>query len=173
MVHRLIRQALSDGLNKSQLKKQTEFLLRAADHCSETEQNATETERDVMDLKMTEYMVPFVGEPFDAHVTGITRFGIFVGLDNGVEGLIHVGSMDDDEYIYQEDTMTLKGRFSGKTYSMGMPVRVTLVKADKERREVDFVMGEIHSPLNLEKKTRTSAKSKSHAKKKGKKGVKK
>lgn len=168
MVHRLIRQALSDGLNKSQLKKQTEFLLRAADHCSETEQNATETERDVMDLKMTEYMVPFVGEPFDAHVTGITRFGIFVGLDNGVEGLIHVGSMDDDEYIYQEDTMTLKGRFSGKTYSMGMPVRVTLVKADKERREVDFVMGEIHSPLNLEKKTRTSAKSKSHAKKKGK-----
>ena len=173
MVHRLIRQALSDGLNKSQLKKQTEFLLRAADHCSETEQNATETERDVMDLKMTEYMVPFVGEPFDAHVTGITRFGIFVGLDNGVEGLIHVGSMDDDEYIYQEDTMTLKGRFSGKTYSMGMPVRVTLVKADKERREVDFVMGEIHSPLNLEKKTRTSAKSKSHAKKKGKKGAKK
>ena len=173
MAHRLIRQALSDGLNKSQLKKQTEFLLRAADHCSETEQNATETERDVMDLKMTEYMVPFVGEPFDAHVTGITRFGIFVGLDNGVEGLIHVGSMDDDEYIYQEDTMTLKGRFSGKTYSMGMPVRVTLVKADKERREVDFVMGEIHSPLNLEKKTRTSAKSKSHAKKKGKKGAKK
>ncbi len=170
MVHRLIRQALSDGLNKSQLKKQTEFLLRAADHCSETEQNATETERDVADLKMTEYMVPFVGEPFDAHVTGITRFGIFVGLDNGVEGLIHVASMEDDEYIYNEDTMTMKGRFSGKVYSMGMPVRVTLVKADKERREVDFVMGEIHSPLNLEKKTRSS--SKSHSKKKTKKGSK-
>ncbi len=170
MVHRLIRQALSDGLNKSQRKKQTEFLLRAADHCSETEQNATETERDVADLKMTEYMVPFVGEPFDAHVTGITRFGIFVGLDNGVEGLIHVASMEDDEYIYNEDTMTMKGRFSGKVYSMGMPVRVTLVKADKERREVDFVMGEIHSPLNLEKKTRSS--SKSHSKKKTKKGSK-
>ncbi|MDD7667246.1 MAG: ribonuclease R, partial [Dialister sp.] len=154
MVHRLIRQAISDGLSKAELKKQTEFLLRAADHCSETEQNATDTERDVDDLKMTEYMVPFVGEPFDAHVTGITRFGVFVGLDNGVEGLVHIDSMDDDEYIYQEDTMTLKGRFSGTTYSMGMPVRVTLVKADKERREVDFIMGEIHSPLNLEKKTR-------------------
>ena len=162
MVHRLIRQAISDGLSKAELKKQTEFLLRAADHCSETEQNATDTERDVDDLKMTEYMVPFVGEPFDAHVTGITRFGVFVGLDNGVEGLVHIDSMDDDEYIYQEDTMTLKGRFSGTTYSMGMPVRVTLVKADKERREVDFIMGEIHSPLNLEKKTRASAKSRSH-----------
>lgn len=172
MVHRLIRQAISDGLSKAELKKQTEFLLRAADHCSETEQNATDTERDVDDLKMTEYMVPFVGEPFDAHVTGITRFGVFVGLDNGVEGLVHIDSMDDDEYMYQEDTMTLKGRFSGTTYAMGMPVRVTLVKADKERREVDFIMGEIHSPLNLEKKTRASTKSRSHSKKKMKKGKK-
>mgnify|MGYP002518542073 CR=1 FL=1 len=170
MVHRLIRQALGKEPSTAQLKRQTEFLLRAADHCSETEQNATNTERDVDDLKMTEYMVPFVGEPFDAHITGITRFGIFVGLDNGVEGLIHMDSMDDDEYIYQEDTMTMKGRFSGTTYAMGMPVRVTLVKADKERREVDFIMGEIHSPLNLEKKTRTSAKSRSHSKKKNKKG---
>lgn len=172
MVHRLIRQEISEGLSKAELKKQTEFLLRAADHCSETEQNATDTERDVDDLKMTEYMVPFVGEPFDAHVTGITRFGVFVGLDNGVEGLVHIDSMDDDEYMYQEDTMTLKGRFSGTTYAMGMPVRVTLVKADKERREVDFIMGEIHSPLNLEKKTRSSSKSKSHSKKKMKKGKK-
>lgn len=168
MVHRLIRQALCDEMTKADRKKQTEFLLRAVEHCSEMEQNATETERDVDDLKMTEYMVPFVGEPFDARITGVTRFGIFVGLDNGVEGLVHVDSMDDDEYIYQEDTMTMKGRFSGTTYAMGMPVRVTLVKADKERREVDFILGEIHSPLNLEKKTRSS--SKSHSKKKNKKG---
>ena len=168
MVHRLIRQALLDEMSKAERKRQTEFLLRAVEHCSETEQNATETERDVDDLKMTEYMVPFVGEPFDARITGVTRFGIFVGLDNGVEGLVHIDSMDDDEYIYQEDTMTMKGRFSGTTYAMGIPVRVTLVKADKERREVDFILGEIHSPLNLEKKTRSS--SKSHSKKKNKKG---
>ena len=55
MVHRLIRQTLRNRLNKSQLKKQTEFLLRAVEHCSETEQNAVETERDTTDLKMTEY----------------------------------------------------------------------------------------------------------------------
>lgn len=164
MVHRLIRQALSEELTKAEWKRQTEFLVRAADHCSEAEQNATQTERDVTDLKMTEYMVPFVGEPFEARITGITRFGIFVGLDNGVEGLIHIDTMEDDEYIYQEDTMTLQGRFSGKTYAMGMPLRVTLVRADKEKKEVDFIMGEIHSPLNLEKKTRSG--SKSHAKRK-------
>lgn len=164
MVHRLIRQALSEELTKAEWKRQTEFLVRAANHCSEAEQNATQTERDVTDLKMTEYMVPFVGEPFEARITGITRFGIFVGLDNGVEGLIHIDTMEDDEYIYQEDTMTLQGRFSGKTYAMGMPLRVTLVRADKEKKEVDFIMGEIHSPLNLEKKTRSG--SKSHAKRK-------
>lgn len=164
MVHRLIRQALSEELTKAEWERQTEFLVRAADHCSEAEQNATQTERDVTDLKMTEYMVPFVGEPFEAQITGITRFGIFVGLDNGVEGLIHIDTMEDDEYIYQEDTMTLQGRFSGKTYAMGMPLRVTLVRADKEKKEVDFIMGEIHSPLNLEKKTRSG--SKSHAKRK-------
>ncbi len=165
MVHRLIRQALQEALNKAQLKKQTEFLLRATEHCSETEQNATDTERDTDDLKMTEYMVPFVGEPFDGHVTGVTRFGIFVGLDNGVEGLVHIDSMDDDEYVYQEATMTLKGIRGGKSYALGMPLRVTLAKADKEKREMDFVIGEIHSPLSLEKRVRKSPSAKSHSKK--------
>lgn len=92
-----------------------------------------------------------------------------MGLDNGVEGLVHVDSMDDDEYVYQEDTMTMKGRFSGTTYSMGMPVEVTLVKADKEKREVDFVLGEIHSPLNLERR-RGPHPAQSPFKKKDKKG---
>lgn len=170
MVHRLIRQALTEKLGKAERRKQEEFLIRAADHCSETEQNATETERDVDDLKMTEYMIPFVGEPFEGTITGITRFGIFVGLDNGVEGLVRVDTMDDDEYVYQENTMTLKGRFSGTTYAMGMPVKVTLVRADKERREVDFILGEIHSPLNLERKRRSG--SRSHSKKKKKKSKK-
>lgn len=167
MVHRLIRQALGEGKGKADRQKQEEFLIRAAEHCSETEQNATDTERDVDDLKMTEYMIPFVGEPFEGTITGITRFGIFVGLHNGVEGLVHVDTMEDDEYVYQENTMTLKGRFSGNTYAMGMPVKVTLVKADKERREVDFVLGEITSPLSLEKKQRSGGKS--HSKKKNKK----
>lgn len=128
-----------------------------------------ETERDVNELKMTEYMEPFVGEPFDGVVTGVTRFGIFVGLDNGVEGLVRL-DMLDEEFIYQEDTMTLRGALSGETYSLGMPVRVTLVRADKTKREVDFALGEFHSPLSLEKKIRKSGSSRSSAKKKGKNG---
>lgn len=152
LVHRLIRQQLGRKLTKQAEEKQAAFLMKASEHISLTEQNAVDAERETTSLKMTEYMEPFVGEPFDAHVTGVTKFGLFVGLDNGVEGLIHVSTMEDDEYLYNEETMTLTGRFNGKQYSLGMPVRVTLVRADKDKQEVDFIMGEIHSPLNLEKR---------------------
>ena len=154
LVHRLIRQQLGRRLTKQAEEKQAAFLMKAAEHISLTEQNAVDAERETTSLKMTEYMEPFVGEPFDAHITGVTKFGLFVGLDNGVEGLIHVSTMEDDEYLYNEETMTLTGRFNGKKYSLGMPVRVTLVRADKDKdkQEVDFIMGEIHSPLNLEKR---------------------
>ena len=84
--------------------------------------------------------------------TGVTRFGIFVGLDNGAEGLVHVDSMDDDNYVYDEDTMSLRGQYGGQRYMLGMPVTVTLIKADKEKKELDFVIGEITSPLDLEKR---------------------
>lgn len=149
MVHRLIKDALFKQKSKAQKKKETEFLIKAVEHCSETEQNATQTERDVTELKTTEYMIPFVGEPFDAQITGITAFGIFVGIQNGAEGLVHVSNMEDDEYIYNEETMTLKGKYNGNVYRLGMPIRVTLVKADMERKELDFVIGEINSPLDL------------------------
>ena len=152
MVHRLIRQALFQKPSDKALAKQAEFLEKATAHCSTTEQAGVETERDTTDLKMTEYMEPFIGDPFDGNVTGVTSFGVFVGLDNGVEGLVRLDLLGDDEFDYNEDTLTLKGKFSGKTYTLGMPVRVTLIRADKDKREVDFAMGEIKSPLELEKK---------------------
>lgn len=163
LVHRLIKQLLYKKLRKSEQEKQMEFLKKAVDHISMTEQNATDAERETTELKMTEYMEPFVGEPFDAHITGVTKFGVFVGLENGVEGLVHISTMDDDEYVYNEESMQLTGRFNGVQYSLGMPVRVTLIKADKDKHEIDFIMGEIHSPLQLEKSNRK--KKKPHSKK--------
>ena len=163
LVHRLIKQLLYKKLRKSEQEKQMEFLKKAVDHISMTEQNATDAERETTELKMTEYMEPFVGEPFDAHITGVTKFGVFVGLENGVEGLVHISTMDDDEYVYNEESMQLTGRFYGVQYSLGMPVRVTLIKADKDKHEIDFIMGEIHSPLQLEKSNRK--KKKPHSKK--------
>ncbi len=153
MVHRLIRQALFAKPKEKELAREQAFLEKATAHASETEQNAVKTERDVTDLKMTEYMEPFVGEPFDGRITGVTSFGIFVGLENGVEGLVHVDTMDE-ETEYNEDTLTLREKFSGVTYRMGQSVRVTLIRADKEKREIDFMLGELTSPLELEKKLR-------------------
>lgn len=163
LVHRLIKQLLYKKLRKSEQEKQMEFLKKAVDHISMTEQNATDAERETTELKMTEYMEPFVGEPFDAHITGVTKFGVFVGLENGVEGLVHISTMNDDEYVYNAESMQLTGRFNGVQYSLGMPVRVTLIKADKDKHEIDFIMGEIHSPLQLEKSNRK--KKKPHSKK--------
>ena len=163
LVHRLIKQLLYKKLRKSEQEKQMEFLKKAVDHISMTEQNATDAERETTELKMTEYMEPFVGEPFDAHITGVTKFGVFVGLENGVEGLVHISTINDDEYVYNEESMQLTGRFNGVQYSLGMPVRVTLIKADKDKHEIDFIMGEIHSPLQLEKSNRK--KKKPHSKK--------
>ena len=163
LVHRLIKQLLYKKLRKSEQEKQMEFLKKAVDHISMTEQNATDAERETTELKMTEYMEPFVGEPFDAHITGVTKFGVFVGLENGVEGLVHISTMNDDGYVYNEESMQLTGRFNGVQYSLGMPVRVTLIKADKDKHEIDFIMGEIHSPLQLEKSNRK--KKKPHSKK--------
>ncbi len=164
LVHRLIRRALFGKPKEKELGRQQGFLEKATSHISETEQNAVQTERDVTDLKMTEYMEPFVGEPFDGNITGVTSFGIFVGLENGVEGLVHVDTMDE-ETEYNEDTLTLRLKFSGKTFRMGQPVRVTLIRADKDKREIDFMLGELKSPLDLGKKLRHGGKSQGSRKK--------
>lgn len=173
MVHRLIRQALYGHPGDKMLDRQKEFLERASAHCSVREQASVDAERDTVDLKMTEYMVPYVGEVFEAHITGVTRFGIFVGLDNGAEGLVHVDSMDDDNYVYDEDTLSLRGQYGGQRYMLGMPVTVTLIKADKDKKEIDFVLGEITSPLDLEKRIRniTQRSRKKMEKNQGKKGT--
>ena len=76
--------------------------------------------------------------------------------------MVHVNDMEDDEYVYMEDTMLLKGKYSGKTYHLGMPLKVTLVKADTEKKELDFIIGELKSPLDMfnEQNIKTNTKKK-------------
>lgn len=66
--------------------------------------------------KKAQYMVPFIGQPFDAHITGITPFGLFVSLENGIEGLVHISLLTDDEYEFDEATYTMRGRLGGRIY---------------------------------------------------------
>ncbi len=147
VVHRLVRE-IAGG--RRQRKIDISRLEKAALQSSMAERRAVEAERETMDLKRVEYMAPFVGEAFDATVTGITDFGIFVGLGNGAEGLVHAELLADGSGYFDERTYQYKDRQGTPLYTIGDEMRVTLIKADIEKRMLDFAPGEIRSWTDLE-----------------------
>ncbi len=111
---------------------------RAAVQSSQREIAAQSAERDIEKLYFAEYMHAHIGEHFPAAVSGVTRFGLFAALGNGVEGLIPVESLPDDHYFYDETHMTLTGERTGRVYSFGMALEVVCVHADPGTGRVDF-----------------------------------
>lgn len=159
MIHRLIRQFQSRGkMTQKEAEESLSFHTIAADQASTRERVAVEAERETDDLKKAEYMVPFIGEPFDAHVTGITPFGLFVGLENGIEGLVHISFLTDDDYEFDETTYTMVGRNGGKVYHLGDPLQVTLAQVNIEKCEIDFVPGTVESLADLQEMMAARAK---------------
>ena len=88
-------------------------------------------------------MEPFVGEVFEGRVSSITSFGLFVELDNGIDGLVHIATLSDDYYFFDEEHFLMVGRNTGKEYHLGQTVTVTLVKADSAKKQIDFVLGAV------------------------------
>lgn len=80
----------------------------------------------------------YIGEEFSGVISSITGFGIYVELENTVEGLVHVSNMMDDHYIFQEETYSMIGERTGKCYKLGQPVRVRVETVDKEAGNIDF-----------------------------------
>jgi len=141
IVHRLIRETFSTGdISAKRREKLTAMLPQIAMHSSERERAAAEAERETVSLKTAEYMAQFVGEKFDGIINGVTAFGIFVELDNGVEGLVRVSSMEDDYYQYVEEQYALIGERTKKIYRLGDPARVILTRVNPEERNIDFVL---------------------------------
>lgn len=162
VVHRLIREVLA---GKSQPARDKQWLARAAEQSSMAERRSVEAERETNDLKRTEYMAPFVGEVFDATVTGLANFGVFVALDNGAEGLVHTDVIDNGRGYFEERDYTFKDHGGQTIFQLGDQVRVTLAKADIEHRTLDFLLGEFNS---LEEVAQASAAIRSHKKGKSK-----
>ena len=134
MVHRLLKayRAGLPAVNVESLKEQ-------CDHCSQRERIAVEAERESVKLKQVEYAQNHLGEPFTGVVCGVTKFGVYVELsDLLVEGLVHVRDLDDDYYEYDERSYSLIGKYAGRTYRLGDPVKVIIVGTDLEAREVDL-----------------------------------
>lgn len=143
MVHRMIHAYAEEGTDKEVRDHFTNCLPDVAEQTSTQERVSIDTERETNDLKMTEYMADQVGQHFDAVVSSVTSFGMFIQLPNTVEGLIHISNLTDDFYSFNEKNMTLTGRGTHKQYHVGMPIKVTLTNANVEQHQLDF---EIYDP---------------------------
>ncbi|NLM53279.1 MAG: ribonuclease R [Firmicutes bacterium] len=147
VIHRLLKEYQEGMPAKKRRQRIAKHCALAAERASLCERIAMEAERESVEVKKVEYMADKVGQEFPAVISGVTSFGLFAELDNLVEGLIHISSMVDDYYHYHEDKMALIGERTGKIYRIGQPVRVILTRADKEERQIDFILAHAEDHL--------------------------
>ncbi len=139
LVHRLLRKYLFDH-DFDGIDDLKPIIDQIALQSSERETSAEEAEREVDDMKMAEYMEGHIGEEFIGHISGLTNFGMFVELDNLIEGLVHISTLKDDFYVYNSDIMAIIGENSKKMYHLGDQVKVKVVSAKKQEHQIDFVI---------------------------------
>mgnify|MGYP001669650012 FL=1 len=138
MVHRLLTRYAEGG--RSANEKHYEEL---CEHCSDMELVAQNAERDSIKYKMVEFMSDKLGETFDAHISGITSYGIYAEIDeNHCEGMIPMRDLGDDYYDFDERNFCLKGRRHHHRYQLGDAIRIQVAKADLEKRQLDFTVAE-------------------------------
>lgn len=138
VIHRIIKDYLKGKLTLDKQNQLEEVLPDIAKHTSSTEKRAEEAEREVEDLKKTQYMSERIGQTYEGIVSSLTNFGMFVQLENTIEGLIHFNHMLDDYYHFDEENYYIIGEKSKKKYSLGDTVKVEVIGADVSRRAIDF-----------------------------------
>lgn len=139
IVHRMLRKYFFHIVEDvEKIHRDIEWIEEAAQHTSKMERNAVDAERDVEDMKKCEYMEKYIGAKYNGIISSVTKFGLFVELENTVEGLVHITNMKDDYYHYDDNSKALVGEVSKKTYRMGQPVRVRVMDASKFKKQIDF-----------------------------------
>ena len=137
-VHRLLRTYLfNKELDMGTIRKWEEKLIYISEHSSSRERASVDCEREVEDMKMAEYMEGHIGEEFQGMISSVTSFGMFVELDNLIEGLVPLRDMKDF-FHYDEEHMTLTGERSHVKYTIGDKLLVKVVRASKEDKTIDF-----------------------------------
>src|SRR5690606_5276910 len=117
-----------------------------AEYASERERVAESAERDLTRYFHARWAKDHIGETFSGIVVGVTNFGVFVALANAVEGLMHVSHLDDDYYIYLEDSLMLMGKHTRKRYRMGDRVEVKMLNANPTQRQIDLIPASMDMP---------------------------
>ena len=139
-IHRIISKYIENNydVDEDWITEFKEKAIQRAALSSEREKVATKVERDSEDLKKAEYMESKIGEVYDGIVSSVTQFGIFVELENTVEGLIRFENLCNEYFIYDEDRKQLIGEKTNKVYKIGDKVRIKVISANKTLRQIDF-----------------------------------
>ena len=139
-IHRIISKYLDNDylVNDFWIKKYEKRAEKRAENCSERERVATKVEREAEDIKKAEFMESKIGEEYEGIVSSVTNFGIFVELDNTVEGLIRYEKLGDEYFIYNEEKRQAIGEHTGKVYQIGDKVKIRVANASKLMRQIDF-----------------------------------
>ena len=137
-VHRLLRTYLFEKrIDMETINFNAKYLIDVAEHSSETEVNSVEAERDVLDMKMAEYMESHIGEEYEGIISGVTNFGMFVELDNLIEGLVHISTLDGF-YTYVPEMLSLISANKKNKYRIGDKVKIIVTNANKNQGIIDF-----------------------------------
>ena len=139
-IHRVISEYLDNNYNvdSSFIDKYNQIAKNSALNSSEREKIATEVEREAEKIKKAEFMLSYIGEEYEGIISSITSFGMFVELENTIEGLVRFEDMGDEYFIYDEDRKILIGENTKTTYCIGNKVKIRVKDASKELRQIDF-----------------------------------
>ena len=137
-IHRIIKDSLRGRLNERKIAHYGKILPEVASHSSRMERRADEAERETVKMKKAEYMKDHLGEIYEGVISGVTNYGIYVELDNTVEGMVHVNSMRNDYYYFDEVHYELVGQDSGIKYKLGERVLIQVKRVDMASKTIDF-----------------------------------
>lgn len=137
-IHRIIKENLRGKMNETRQAHYDKILPEVAQHSSQRERLAEEAERETNKLKKVEFMSHHIGEEYEGVISGITQYGMYVELENTIEGMVRVTDMTDDYYAYYEETYELVGETINKHYKLGQKVRIFVKDTDKFMRTIDF-----------------------------------
>ena len=138
-IHRIIKENLFSQENEKRFAHYSRILPDVAMQSSLRERRADEAERDCMKLKKCQYMKNFLGESFPGNISGLTEYGIYVTLENGIEGMIPLRMLNDDYFVFIEKELITRGERSGKTFRIGDSISVLVYAVDTLSRTIDFV----------------------------------
>ena len=160
-VHRLIGQIAA---GRSPSPQPIPELIQLGKHCSITERRAEKAERELIRIKMLRYMSERIGEEMDAIITGVESFGMFCqGVEIPAEGMIHLSSLSDDFYIFDQATRRLTGSRTHHEFRLGDPIRVVVAAVDIDRRQLDLRVADSSQGITKKKARAVSGNEHRHA----------